>query len=58
MLHINKHEICLWNIQVMQSVKVRYEVAHDLSWAGMHPVFQQEIPNGLYFSEELVKIEI
>jgi hypothetical protein len=28
-LHINKHEICVRNIlQVMQSVKVRYDVAH------------------------------
>jgi hypothetical protein len=33
----------------MQSVKLRYDVAgtyHVLSGAEVHPIFQQEVPNG------------
>jgi hypothetical protein len=35
--------------------KIRCGTYHDLIGAGMHAIFQQEVPNGMYCSEDLVK---
>jgi len=35
--------------------KIRCDTYYDLSGAGMHPIFQQDVPNGMRCSKDLVK---
>ena len=36
--------------------KVRCDTYYDLSGAGTHPIFQQDVPNGMHCSKDLVKV--